>query len=457
MSAHIFIDAENVQPEIGFKAVEKFGREYAIERVDIIGKEDTVSNRYLKFNEMYHFQNCYYGKNSADTWICTEIAKTIFEKPEVEVIILVSSDRDFLPAIKLATEQNRKVIVVSYVQGHKNLKALLWDLKVNPSLVELVDFQTIRAVAFPKTKFAKKDDSEKDISPNFAYSDFKKMLTFYPKLSSQSGNYFRKRESQIKFIFVKHGDKLEEIPFIDGMETPNFITVLIELKVIDKGEPIDSVIAASYLKQVDRKVYLCSEDELLDLDEEVAVDEKIPVEEINDFDRLPSDAKQYFGDNIAKVKTIFLKNGDVLNEVPFIDGMPVQIFSRMIRELNFVDKNAKFQKIAANNFLKVKDNCVYLADEEDFMSEDTLDELGIDTDKLSPPSLDFLQTNISKIKFVNLNRAGVTHKVPFVEGMHLSVFCRILHELKIVGKSAATQSVLINNGFKIKERWIYRR
>ena len=139
MSAQIFIDADNVKPEIGFKAIEKFSKKYVIAGVDIIGNETTLSSKYIEASDRYNIKNCFYGKNSADTWLCTEIAKTIFENPAVDVIIIVSSDRDFLAAIKLVTDQKKKVILVSEGSGHKNLKALFYDLRINPDFVELVD------------------------------------------------------------------------------------------------------------------------------------------------------------------------------------------------------------------------------------------------------------------------------------------------------------------------------
>ena len=83
MNAHIFIDADNIKPEIGFKAIKKFSVDYSIAQVEIIGNETTLSSKYLEMSDIYNIKNCFYGKNSADTWLCTEIAKTIFENPKI--------------------------------------------------------------------------------------------------------------------------------------------------------------------------------------------------------------------------------------------------------------------------------------------------------------------------------------------------------------------------------------
>ena len=108
MNAHIFVDADNIKPEVGFQAIEKFSRKYFISGVEIIGNELNLSSKYLEASDRYNIKNCFYGKNSADTWLCTEIAKTIFQNPEIDAVIIISSDRDFLAAIKLVTDQNKK-------------------------------------------------------------------------------------------------------------------------------------------------------------------------------------------------------------------------------------------------------------------------------------------------------------------------------------------------------------
>ena len=74
MIAHVFVDAENIPPSVTFKVVEHFGREHTITRVDIIAKEDSLPARYRGLDEkIYRVQNCFYGKNSADTWLCIEM------------------------------------------------------------------------------------------------------------------------------------------------------------------------------------------------------------------------------------------------------------------------------------------------------------------------------------------------------------------------------------------------
>lgn len=435
MSAHIFIDAENVKPEIGLKAVKKFGNEYHIERVDIIGKEDAISSKYRDAGESYHVQNCYYGKNSADTWLCTEIAKTIFEKPEVEVIILVSSDRDFLAAVKLATDQNRKVILVSDGSGHKNLKALLYDLRINPDLIELVDFRSDLTLPPNPQSIKKKGTSEHMEIFKPPNGNLNKILELCAELPANMQAFFTKREQQVKFIFVKHNGTLTEIPFLDGINATTFANILIAMKIISKVNGLGKVVADSFLKVVDGQVYLRDEEEIVNPDAD------------NSFNAVID----YFLENADLRTTIFIKNGAELQEVPFVNGIPLEIFSALLESYGVAADSTSIHSVIADSFLDLRGNKVFLRGEEKFSAD-----LKIDFGKLSEQSLDFIKANEGKIRFISIAYAGIRHDVPFVDGMELHTFARLLHELNIIGKNAPTQKVLVNNGFTVRDNLVYK-
>ncbi len=427
MIAHIFIDAENVKPEVAFNAVAKFNAEYQIDRVDIIGKEDVISQKYLDAGKIYHIQNCDYGKNSADTWLCTEIAKTIFAKPEVEIVILVSSDRDFLPAIKLATDQNKKVIVVSNGAGHKNLKAMLYDLKINPDLIELVDFRTGLILPQSTKKKGPNEPMEKSLS-------IKKLQKICATLPPNTKNFYIKRESQVKFIFVKHKDTLAEIPFIDGINVTTFMNTLREMKIIGKNEAADKIIAESFLKLVDNTVCLYTEDELNQLSEIQSSAEKL---------------KEYLAAHQAELKTIFVKHGDNLREVSFVEGMPRDIFSEILKKHGI---NGDVAAVVKESFLDMRDGKIYFRD-----AEDILNYVEPELKNLTGQPREFLDANKDRIEFIPLIYKETTYKAPFVEGIHLSIFVYMLRELKIFTRSTPSQKVLENNGLRIKDSHVYKK
>ncbi len=430
MSAQIFIDAENVKPEIGLQAVKKFSGEYSINSVNIIGKEDVISNKYKAVGELYNFQNCYYGKNSADTWLCTEIAKTIFAEPAVEVIILVSSDRDFLPAIKLATDQQKKVILVSDGNGHKNLKALLYDLRINPDLVELVDFRS--NLSAPVNHPAKKKGLEEPMEKPPPKTLLLKLQKICAPLPNNTQNFFINRAAQVKFIFVKQADKLFEIPFIDGINAATFANVLRDFKIIDKKDSPDKVIADSFLKVVDEQIFLRDEEEIF---------------QANSFDAVID----YFVEHAADTKKIFIKHENNLQEIPFVNGMPFEIFSNLLISYGISEGADNSRQIADESFLDIREDKIYFRTEEDFAKD-----FQFDLSKIPEQAREFIKRNEGKLKFISITHNGVTDTVPFVEGIPLSQFVHMLRELKIFNKSTSSQKVLAANGFHIKDNQVYK-
>ena len=516
MIAHVFIDAENVKPDFGFMAVEKYRREYEINRVDIIGKEDVVSQKYKTAGGLYRVQNCYFGKNSADTWLCVEIAKSVFEEVDVETIIIVSSDRDFLPAIKLAVEKNKKVIVISNGFGHKNLRRLLRELKIDLSKVELVDYRDgLTAVEKNNPKKKKKSLSAlmKDATPTFIDLHSQKLQKFYSHLTVANEKFFRKREDKIKFIFVKRDESLFEILFVDGMNFVVFANVLRDLGITGKKDNIEKIIDDSLLKLDGRKVYL-SEDEIIFKESE----------DDSPFDGLSQNILQYFMNNNTKVRIIFVKCNEELFEIPFVEGMAQEIFRQVLFEKKIATAENFSDKIK-ESFLKVEDGKVYfLSEEEIFFSEssemlttiflvygdefievpfkngmefkiflETMRDYGVvgddrfirqvlkdsllevrdgrvylvsednsiqendvefDPENLSIDSLNFLSVNNANINFVQILHESIWYNVPFVNGMSFSLFAQIIEELGISARGSS-RAVISGNGFKIIHGMVY--
>ena len=523
LNAHIFIDADNIKPEIGFQAIEKFSFEYFVVGVDIIGNETTLSSRYLEASDRYNIKNCYYGKNSADTWLCTEIAKTIFENPAVEVVIIVSSDRDFLAAIKLVTDQNKKIIFVSDGNGHKNLKALLYDLRINPDLIQLVDFKTDLTVEKKKGSI----DSMEIFSPNPTVN---KVREIRKKVQPQMQIFFTKHEAEFKFISIEYEGRLIEIPFIDGINLTTFTNILISLRIIQKAEPVKKIIADSSLKIVGDNVYIDTDAEknisvsnsklekllkqnlpthsktfitknaeniqfikvnnagkfieipfvdgvnfstytnflmalkiipngktlqkIIDenplqlISGQIFLDKKTPAVSQNPFD----DVINYFTKHAAETKNIFIKCNGVLQEIPFVNGVPLNMFSRLLKGYAIAEDSAEIKKIIADSFLNLRDNKIYFQDEETLSAD-----LKSYLQKLPSSALEFIRKNEDKLKIVAIAHNDKVYKVPFVEGIHLSIFVNMLRTLNIFGKSTNSSKVLTANDFTIQENSVYKK
>ena len=461
MNAHVFIDAENVPPEVGFKTVAKFRRDYTITKVDIIGKKENLSQKYLTAGEPYFVQNCYYGKNSADTWLCVEIAKTVFEENEVEAIIIVSSDRDFLPAVKLAAEKNKNVIMVSHGGGHNNLKKLFKELEINLDSVSLVDYRDGLNISDTKSVRRKKSLSElmQNASPTFLNPLEQKLKKFYRRLSPATEKFFRKREEQIKFIFVKIENSIQEIPFVDGMNVSTFTNVLHELKMVGKKSVIYQIIDDSLLLvSPDNKVHLPNFEEIsVDFSEENissrteienSVDENV-AEKISEVEKVEEENFDAF----ENFQTIFINFGGELLEVPFFNGIDYKDFAEILSCFGIVGDSKFIKQIIFDSLLKISGGKIYLADDgEKIFSSTEFENLN----SLSPEMQKFVSANENKIKFINLTYEGYFFEVPFMNGMTYAPAAKILLDLNVTDKFEDARKVFIGNGYKIINGAIYR-
>ena len=389
MIAHVFVDAENISPTVTFKVIEHFGKEHTITKVDIIAKEDTLPAKYRALDEkLYRVQNCFYGKNSADMWLCLEMVRAIIDEPDLELIIIVSSDKDFLPAIKFAADFEKKIFVVSNGAGHKVLAEQLRTLQVAPESVELKDYR-------------------------FKFGEVPlKLEKFLPQLSFFTKKFFFDREERIKFILVKKGEQIVEMPFVAGMNLYTFGRVLRELNILTKDEAVKNFVAQSFLKIFRGKVYFRTE-------EEISI--PTPAEQVEKF----------FMDNAAQIRMIFVKHNEKLSEVPFVDGMPLGIFGQMLREKKIIGKSASTSAVAVNSLLDVRDDKVFLHAEENL---DAAYDLTIkDTGEY------FERHAAERTIFVKHNQK--LFEVPFADGMPLELFGKLLREKNIIGKSVSATSV----------------
>lgn len=404
MIAHVFVDAENISPAVTFKVVEHFGREHTVTKVDIIAKEDSLSARYHGLDEkLYRVQNCFYGKNSADTWLCIEIVRAIIDEPDLELIIIVSGDKDFLPAIKFAVDYEKKVFVVSNGAGHKTLTEQLRALHVPPETVELKDYRIKFAATSPALE------------------------KFLPQMSFFLKKYFFDREDRIKFILVKKGAQLVEVPFIRGMGSGIFRRLLIDLNVIGRGDSVKDFIARNFLKLAHDRVFFRSEAEL----------------------SLPTPAEQvetFFADNADAVCKIFVKHGGKLFEMPFVDGMPLGVFGQMLREKNIIGKNTPTTAVATNSLLDVRDDKVFLCD------EDRLDAAYERTINDADEYFDFHADKLTSI-FVKHN--GKLFEVPFVNGIPFELFGKLLRDMNVVGRNTSIATVATNSLLVVRDGNIF--
>ncbi|MBD3879556.1 MAG: NYN domain-containing protein [Quinella sp. 1Q5] len=476
MIAHVFVDAENIPPYVTFKVVAHFG------------KEETLAHKYRNLDEtIYRIQNCFYGKNSADTWLCLEMVRAIIDEPNLELIIIISSDKDFLPAIKFAVDFDKKIIFVSDGASHRRLIEQLQRLQIPPAAIELKDFHL-------------------SFDPQL-----ERLSKFFPKLTEGMRKFFMSNADKLRFIFVKRGEDLIEIPFVDGMGSYYFGRLCRELKLLESR--LKNFIEQNFLKLKYGRVYFMTEEELVEprpaerlkeyFTEHAADVRKILLkhgENVSDFDfvdgmpfeffaymlkenNIAGDAMaarkvakksllavredkvflmtedeleqayyngldevdKYFYDHTAEVQQIFIKHNDKLSEVPFVNGMPLAIFGRHLRKEKIIGKGASPFNTAAKSLLAVRDDKVFL------MTEDELEMLQ------EPPNSvgKYLDMNVASVQTINIKHSGRPFEVPFVDGMPLEIFHKLLLERKIIGKSASITRVALRNSLSVRDKKVF--
>lgn len=421
MQAQIFIDADNVSPEVGFKVLEKFGREHIIKRVDIIGRIEYMSERYRKAKPPCRVQNCFYGKNAADTWLCVEITKTIYENPETEVIIIVSNDKDFLPAIKLAVDKKKFVLFVSDGAGHRKLVKILRELQADLTFVRLIDYCY---------GLDSRNGDQIVISPRT-----QKLDSFYWKLSTDSAGFLRRYEEKIRFIFVSQGTGFAEVPFVPGMTSERFKKILCDLHIISRRTTGIQAAHRNLLKVQNNRIYFYREEEL----------ENSNLDRISKFPKLSDFMRTFFLESAELVTTIFIKHAGQIFEIPFVNGMKIDIFSRNLHELKIIGKKVDVKKVIVTSFLKIENNRVCLLGENELPQ--TIEEEKV-TEK-------FFAGHKNMVKKIFIKHGGQLYEVPFVNGMAVSMFAKSLRESNIIGKSASIQKIIANSLLAERKNCVY--
>lgn len=406
--AHVFVDAENVPPDVTFRVVDYFGKEHKITQVDIVGKEETLPYKYRDLNrQLFRVQNCFYGKNTADTWICMEMVRAIIDEPDLELIVIISSDKDFLPAIKFAVDFEKKILIVSNGTGHKNLKAQLQKLRVPLESVELKDFRC----AFDETS--------------------QRLARFLPFLWYDSQKILFENADKLKFILLrKNNGKICEVPFVEGISVNDFRQMLRELKVFAPKTSIYSFCARNFLKVEDERVYFLGEEEILP-----------PITEIETVDK-------FLSRNAPDVIKVFIKHGEKIFEIPFVNGMPLDLFGKLLRQKKIIGKTISAAKVAEKSLLIVRDGKIYLRGESEL--EKICSRMADNVDQ-------FFSEHLQEIKKIFVTHGQKVFEIPFVNGMSLDVFGKLLRGKKIIGATASPKAIAEKSLLAVKGGKVYLR
>lgn len=320
MKIHIFIDAENVPIANALTTCNVLADGNEVVRCDVVGKEDTLSPAYIKRrSKTFRTHNCNYGKNSADMSLTVLIAKAIYEERDTDIFAIVSNDRDFAPVIQLAVEKRKQVLLLGTAEQSKALEQSLKLMNID------MNYVTLGVI-----------DGEM-LSESIAVADLPNGLR----------GYFQKNHKGAT-IFAKRGDKLIELPFIDGMDKNIFLDLMRRCHIWTRAQKIEDEIGALYLRIVDNKVRFMD-----------GSDEKpsgVPKSEL-----MPDDLKEFYRSKYTGEKVVVKRNDKKL-ELPFVSGMHLGRFVQLMRTFGVWDKSKKMKAMLEDlkaYGLKLQKDCVF--------------------------------------------------------------------------------------------------
>ena len=228
MRLHIFVDAENVSAKSFFDGINQLRLLHKIAKVDVFAKE---MPHYLD-NFPCNFIKCFYGKNSADTFLAANIVKAVYEEPLMDGFAIFSGDTDFAPVIKVITDAKKPVIIID---AYQSLDDKLKELDVDMKYFERIG--TRFGVA--KQKQGKHKQIRKVKIP----------------LSRSARKHFPPKHQT---VFLMTHKVIYEVPFFNGMPISLF-TIELPITTLRNqycGAKLKTVLEKNYLKIVDTKVYV---------------------------------------------------------------------------------------------------------------------------------------------------------------------------------------------------------
>lgn len=225
MRLHAFIDGENVSVSTVRNGIKQLRLLNHLAKIDVFAK---FKPSYADDYNM-NFVQCFYGKNSADTFMTTAIVKAVYEEPLTDGFAIFTSDSDFSPVIKVVTEAKKPTILISE-QG--DLESHLKDVGVDFDYLTQFKFAHGRAVS--------------------VHNNYLKC-----KIPKKEYNFAEVHDGSSVYIVTK--DRTYEVPFMNGMDIDTFSRIA-PLKAIKKSFPksrkLSEILELNYIKMDNKKLYI---------------------------------------------------------------------------------------------------------------------------------------------------------------------------------------------------------
>ena len=269
MKTHVFIDAENIPWQQAMMFYEKVCEQYDVNFCDVIGKLEILAMHYFKFkSDAFRLCPCNIGKNSADTWLTVYMAKAIYEEDETGQIVILSSDRDFVPIIKLALERQKFVLWGIHPAQMNGIENTIGTAAMNTEFLDVKPLSDEKKSA-PKPPPTKKTEIPKEIKPpkpqakpaQKKKSDGGLRNVTISQLPKALREYYRTRYIGSSIMAMKD-DVFYKLPFINGMDINMFTHLMRSTMIYSKSAKVDRMLRELGLKKIGSSIWYMSEQEL---------------------------------------------------------------------------------------------------------------------------------------------------------------------------------------------------
>lgn len=203
-NTRVFIDVDNVHKEAAVETYRKLIAECRVSFCDFVGLPMALSDeirRLATTDKRVHVVESDVGKkNSADTWLTMLATHAILTETNLSHLVIVSSDKDFVPVVWLAQRYGIKVTVIAKEGMEKGIENSIKEMSVGVS-------GDVKVVTIDKKKVV---TAEEILEP----------------LDNSIINYFINKGWVGEYLSLNMNGTEYQIPYVDGCKWGIMLKVL---------------------------------------------------------------------------------------------------------------------------------------------------------------------------------------------------------------------------------------
>ena len=81
-------------------------------------------------------------------------------------------------------------------------------------------------------------------------------------------------------------------------------------------------------------------------------------------DDLETNVDEYFNAHALEIRSISIRHGENIFDVPFVEGMPIKVFGKLLRERKIIDRKILSEEVIASNSFIIRDGKIFTPEEK---------------------------------------------------------------------------------------------